>query len=333
MSCSSSPAAYAATTAARYAEPGLSRTQVESLFHELKRQGKALAVPDPTREEYTAAVDRLDLHVSRDSRLAEDQRTRIRAKLAAARTQADLPDGPTFHAITQIGAHSTVTAVRFEHLIAQVARDTGTSTEALTRQVDFWRANPDHYVDYPAPEIAYRYDENLLLPKDPATCRALRRLGYEHYLAQPLPVFVYGTLRRGQGNDRLMDGAVTGWREARMPGVAVHGADWGFPYAAEHRDPDAVTVGELVWLSDDEAGRRARSRLDGLEGFHSEDPHRSLYERVARPVHTVDTDGAQRTVTAWVYLARNTHRDLTEDTRIAHGDWVAARSRPAFGLD
>ena len=148
-----------------------------------------------------------------------------------------------------------------------------------------WR-DDDRYEDYAPPENEeFHYDKLRGMPQDKRTARALRKLGYEHYLAQPLPVFVYGTLRAGQGNSVLMADARIGYLEGTVKGVAVYGnRRYGFPYAAEHEDPDAIAKGEIVWLSHDEKGLDARRSLDMLEGFDSDYPTQSHYLRTRKTV-------------------------------------------------
>lgn len=77
-------------------------------------------------------------------------------------------------------------------------------------------------------------------------------------------IFVYGTLKRGYGNNRLLDAAE--FLEAKV----IHGLkiyySWGnsgFPVA--QRDLNSSTLGEVYNLPDEVADAIIR-RLDGLEG-------------------------------------------------------------------
>lgn len=213
-------------------------------------------------------------------------------------------------------------------LYARVAGPLGMSPDRVEEAVQVWAATAD-YEDIAAPDVHYRFDRLPGVPTDPNSARALRRLGYERYLATPYPVFVYGTLRRGQGNSFLLDGARENTHEGYLDGVAVyHGP--GFPYAAEH-DPTSRAVGEVVWLRDDAAGQDARDSLDYLEGFNSRYPSDSHYERVAREVTYTDTWGETTTVTAWVYLARFRRHALSEGDIIDGGDWVEAMRQRSDG--
>ena len=121
------------------------------------------------------------------------------------------------------------------------------------------------------------------------------------------PVFVYGTLRPGCGNDRLW----RKWATAAHDGDAyVHGYrlvhNGAFPYAVT--DEESVTVGCLVYpLPAFEQDLMAR--LDALEGV----PHH--YDRVK-----VDVDVPGATVTAWMY-APPLDRHITRLPSVPGNDW------------
>jgi gamma-glutamylcyclotransferase (GGCT)/AIG2-like uncharacterized protein YtfP len=199
----------------------------------------------------------------------------------------------------------------------------GDIVNALTR----WAETPNHYEVTASPDPRFAFQDLPGVPDDPSVRAAFTRLGYETYLSQPYPVFVYGTLRTGQHNNHLLADATVEAAPARMEGVAIYGSSYGFPYAATHGASDAVTVGEVMELTSDDAGLDARRRLDWLEGFKSDRPSDSHYERVLRDVQVTDP-ATRATVTkkAWVYLAGDgaAHR-LPERERILHGDWVAAK--------
>lgn len=325
MSCSDTAVNQAVTTAAKAAEPTLTRTQVSSLFHGLKREGRDKDIPTPTREEYLEGIAVLMFRAQADDRLDAAARARMLAKLDEATRDPRTPNGPTWHAIREIQSHARVTAERIEQRLQHVARDMEIRKEHLDELFEAWRDNPDQYLDTPAPDPKFRYDTDPTMPTDERTQKALRKLGYEHYLDQPLPVFVYGTLRRGQGNHVLLEGAVDYHAPGKLHGVAIYKSRYGFPYATEHEDPDAVTIGEVMWISKGEPGWHARANLDHLEGFDSNNTGTSHYERVARNVTVSGPDGSEATVKAWVYLARgNSRAALQEHDRIHAGDWVAA---------
>jgi gamma-glutamylcyclotransferase (GGCT)/AIG2-like uncharacterized protein YtfP len=101
-------------------------------------------------------------------------------------------------------------------------------------------------------------------------------------------VFVYGTLKRGQPNHRLVARFVREVREGRVTGVLVDLG--GYP---GWLPGDGVVRGELLRL---EPGGVALRGLDELEDFFGPGDPRNEYERVL--VAVVTDDGL---VEAWAY--------------------------------
>ncbi|MFF0787766.1 gamma-glutamylcyclotransferase family protein [Streptomyces spiralis] len=113
---------------------------------------------------------------------------------------------------------------------------------------------------------------------------------------EPLPFFVYGTLRPGERNhDALLRGRTRTEQPARLTGAVLYEGP-GFPYAVE--EPGGVVRGELV-TARPETYEELLTVLDRLEGYVAGDP-RSLYERVEREVVREADETAVR---AWVYVA------------------------------
>ena len=136
-----------------------------------------------------------------------------------------------------------------------------------------------------------------------------------------LPFFVYGTLRPGQGNYRLLAGQTVAEFPATLPGHALYGP--GLPYVTAGEE-DSTVVGALIFVAP-ERYAEVLARLDCLEGYRPGRPH-CHYERVVRTVRYLDADGAEATTLAWVYLAGPAARERLRGTeRIAGGDWLAAR--------
>ncbi|SFU81591.1 gamma-glutamylcyclotransferase family protein [Alicyclobacillus macrosporangiidus] len=118
-------------------------------------------------------------------------------------------------------------------------------------------------------------------------------------------VFVYGTLRKGQGNRRVMEPHLV--RELGEGSIRGEMYDLGaFPAAA--LDGDSVVVGEWDEVTDD--GLVALDRLEGYPRF---------YDRTV----VRDLNGAAE---GWVY--HMTGRIPAGAPRVDRGDWVAwLRSR------
>jgi gamma-glutamylcyclotransferase (GGCT)/AIG2-like uncharacterized protein YtfP len=133
-----------------------------------------------------------------------------------------------------------------------------------------------------------------------------------------LPVFVYGSLRRGQPNYRLLHGTLEAEYTALLPGHRLYRGR--FPYVAGGH-PDGRVVGDLMVIKS-EGYDEVLARLDELEGFQP--PDRELYVRAARRVWFRDDPCASapwRAARAWVYLGGESF-DYRDDLAIPDGDWV-----------
>lgn len=135
-----------------------------------------------------------------------------------------------------------------------------------------------------------------------------------------LPFFVYGTLRRDQGNyPRFLGGRTVHETPAVLGGHALF--DAGLPYVVEST-ADATVVGELVFVLPRHY-QDVLADLDRLEGCggRRDGGH---YQRHARPVHYMDAHGAAASVVAWVYLAGPAVRArLFGAHPVPGGDWLA----------
>jgi gamma-glutamylcyclotransferase (GGCT)/AIG2-like uncharacterized protein YtfP len=141
-------------------------------------------------------------------------------------------------------------------------------------------------------------------------------------MKKQLPVFVYGTLRKGFGNYRLLKGK-TIKEECGLIDGAIYpvSSNGGFPCLVEQK---GVVVGELMYIEPN-MYEQVLERLDGLEGYREKDERYSMY---LRRVRTVQTRGGN--VEAYVYIWNNGIR--TE--KIPSGCWktfeqqrAAARKR------
>jgi gamma-glutamylcyclotransferase (GGCT)/AIG2-like uncharacterized protein YtfP len=139
-----------------------------------------------------------------------------------------------------------------------------------------------------------------------------------------LPVFVYGTLRRGQRNYRMLGGLTVAEHPAILPGHALH--DTGLPYVVPSRPEDRV-VGKLMVVDPGRYGEVLAS-LDRLEGFRP--GCWSLYVRIAATVR-YRRGAEERAEKAWVYLAGGSFR-ASAATLVSSGDWLAAGRRRGSAL-
>ena len=135
-------------------------------------------------------------------------------------------------------------------------------------------------------------------------------------------VFVYGTLRPGQGNyRRLLAGRTMGEVSATAEGLALYGS--GFPYAVPQ--PGARVVGDLLTIKP-ELYRDVLADLDPLEGYYPGRPGASHYIRKTRSVVALNrtpNGGTWRALhTAWIYLA-GPDVDPSRMPRITDDDWLA----------
>ena len=306
----------------------LDEAQVASVFHRLR--GAHKDTPAPSQEEAVTVLTRLKREAAADSRLDERTRDRILSRYDNALAEIEdgqMPEGRTWAAMQSTVVEAEIAERNLDLTVRVAARAQRMNPDRMAAIFRKWRRDTDSYDDMTSPDPSFNLNPDKF-PTDKRTQRALRKLAFENYLAQRLPVFTYGTLRNGQGNARLMDGAIAARsEEAHVDGIAVYGPSWGFPYANEAPDGQGVTKGDLVHLLDDQDGDWARGRLDGLEGFNSDRFNDSHYRRVAHNVtYTDPATGQTQQTKAWVYLAGDWSKErCTEDNRIEHGDWVQGK--------
>jgi gamma-glutamylcyclotransferase (GGCT)/AIG2-like uncharacterized protein YtfP len=136
-----------------------------------------------------------------------------------------------------------------------------------------------------------------------------------------LPFFVYGTLRPGEVNHRLLlHGRTRSEEPARLADTVLYEGP-GYPYAVEQPGGGEVR-GELVTALPQAYGALL-AELDRLEEYAPGDP-RSLYVRVERNV-VRDADGTA--VRAWVYVAGPAAAERLRNAgrRVAGGEWRGRR--------
>lgn len=137
------------------------------------------------------------------------------------------------------------------------------------------------------------------------------------------PIFVYGTLRHGQGNYHwALEGRTQAEYSAVLAGHAIYRAPHGgFPYlTAAH--PESAVMGELMVIHPDSYAQ-VLANLDRLEGYRSGSAE-SHYQRMCRQVTYHHPHSGQQQAVAWVYLAGpDAVARLATAQPIPGGDWLA----------
>lgn len=144
---------------------------------------------------------------------------------------------------------------------------------------------------------------------------------YQKFLNKRLPMFMYGTLREGHPNARIMDIFGNQRTNATMPGVALYRGDEPWPFALETDEPGNPIVGQIVWATKEDH-ITAYTFLDEYEEFDPSRREESPYERVKHKVKFVNLENIEQTTEAWVYLARSPAlKYVKSSNRIKSGDW------------
>ncbi len=127
----------------------------------------------------------------------------------------------------------------------------------------------------------------------------------------PLPLFVYGTLRTGEYNWKIY---LAGKTRSETPAIADQHQLYAnqYPYMIPG---EGKVVGTLVEI-EPELYPAVMREIDELEQFSP--TGNSWYLRVARYVGV-----GEHQILAWMYyVSEQVTQDLTNDHRIADGDWV-----------
>jgi len=137
---------------------------------------------------------------------------------------------------------------------------------------------------------------------------------------EPLPVLVYGTLRRGMANHArfcfdVID-VVPAWTRGRLFALP-----YGFP--AMVPADDGRVIGEILVFPDPAAALR---RLDHLEGFRPDGPRH--YDRLVVAAHPLAGDEPVR---AWCYVYQPDRlRDVGPGAcLVVGGDWASDEAENA----
>ncbi len=127
------------------------------------------------------------------------------------------------------------------------------------------------------------------------------------------PVFVYGTLRRGQKNyGRFLEGRTCREIEAEAPGILFYETDGGHPYVIPG---EGKVAGELMFLASDTYAETLE-QLDALENYDPNREEESLYIR--RRCLVFPRSGG--VITAWMYFWNR--QPEIRGRRITSGDFL-----------
>lgn len=145
-----------------------------------------------------------------------------------------------------------------------------------------------------------------------------------------LPVFVYGTLRSGQGNyGWCLRGRTVSEVRATFAGGRMYDQG-GFPYVVQTGDSRDLIVGDLMVIDPDLYATTMAS-LDGLEGFRGEGAKFNHYDR--RIVTVTTDDGVEHRAYTYLVPERRVAETVENLPLIPSGDWVEHdESRPVGGL-
>jgi gamma-glutamylcyclotransferase (GGCT)/AIG2-like uncharacterized protein YtfP len=326
LSCRSTPFSSAMTSYARLLYDNMSDAQVQSIFHELKRESKLQDTTDVDDVEYELFIDQQITSI-RNSDLSERNKDSLIERLENARYDSKNATSDNVYAARNILGATGVADIALASVCVKVADDLGANPDLIRVKFNSWRdlSSDEHsYEDKEDYLSEYRYDLAIGVPQDKGTQKALRKLGYEHFLSQPYPVFVYGTLRPGQSNFSLFGNSYYHVESnAIIEDFGIYGAHRGFPYAKDAMG--SKTVGDILCVDLGKNGHHVRQSLDSLEGFDSDFPSSSHYERVLRKASYLEA-GEPVEVDIWVYNASGTSKkQLRDEDLIPEGDWVVAR--------
>lgn len=173
-----------------------------------------------------------------------------------------------------------------------------------------------------------------------------------HMLNGVLPVFVYGTLRHGEGNYRRnLQGATVREQEAMLPDATMRAA--GCPFVTAH-NPLPVTpantarthsrfaaaegnpsvTGEVMWINAADY-EDTMADLDTLEGYTGPDGAHNLYNRRMAWVRLTGQSnlldgtpiaGAGQIIPVWTYLVDAGDSYVDKMGVVADGNWLNYRS-------
>jgi len=125
-------------------------------------------------------------------------------------------------------------------------------------------------------------------------------------------LFVYGTLREGEGNHYLIVDNVKSIQKATIRGWMYHLG--GYPAVIEG---EGYITGELIEFYNP---IEAFQRIDVLEGYHQPNSPSNHYERIT--VTAMTEDGGEETCQVYIYPLYRRKQLMEHYSLISSGDWV-----------
>lgn len=216
-----------------------------------------------------------------------------------------------------------------QSLLLESAHDLGCTVATLAAQLHAWREHPHSYrLPEPLPTSLENTTTVGAVTSTPRAQRSLTKLRYERWLTQPHPIFVYGTLKRGEYNHHVLEEHLHA--PALLSGYQLHHLPFGYPTVSPTSDPNSHVWGELfqpLGEPGEQGGIATRcllQSLDSLEGFDHDHPQSNFYERTLVHVTPVDSDGSHgEPLEAWTYRAGEAVFEyLTSDRLVPAGIWT-----------
>lgn len=167
-----------------------------------------------------------------------------------------------------LSAESLLTALlvanKVENLIKGLDANRDYPESKIQKQIqefNSWAQADSTLPDIPAPDENYRYDLFELIVGDELQLKALRRLGYEHYLAQELPLFL--------SHEERKDPAKYSIFEAALDSVVLE----------SHLPDHPRKTGRIYYLRSRFPFEEVRGNFDKAKGFDKNSPESSEYTR------------------------------------------------------
>ena len=174
--------------------------------------------------------------------------------------------------------------------------------EEQLEEFRLWALPESSTPDIASPDENFRYDLLEPVVGSELQLKAFRRLGYEHYLAQNLPIFLSEAEVLNRTRLRLIEDSVASVARGEVPGATF--ASLGDSGAAGmfglKKDPHASISGRLYYIKEGFPNENIRSDVDKASRFNKDNPEGSPYTRV---VIELPSEGITRR--AWVYFAND----------------------------